>query len=229
MHVEATCGSRGRNDAEVSGALSNFAEPNACEIVAGEISPNGWCRSTNPARLRSPLRKKEGLIVTTDQGRAQDLSRSVRNPRSTAQIAGHPIHPMLIPFPVVLVVSTLFCDLAFWRTGSSSWSAAAVWLLGGAVVFGVLAALAGLTDFIGERRIRELTDAWYHFIGNAVAIVLTIANFYLRYANGDPAVLPEGIVLSLIVVGIFVFTGWKGWEMVYRHRVGVADYDIGPK
>ncbi|WP_087001704.1 DUF2231 domain-containing protein [Rhizobium sullae] len=145
------------------------------------------------------------------------------NPRSTAHIADHPIHPMLIPFPVVFVVSTLFCDLAFWRSGSPFWPQAALWLLGGALVFGTLAALAGLTDFLGEKRIRALSDAWQHFIGNAIAIVLTLVNFYLRYQNGDPAVLPEGLLLSLIVVGIFLFTGWKGWEMVYRHRVGVAD------
>ncbi|MDK1489794.1 DUF2231 domain-containing protein [Sinorhizobium sp. 7-81] len=156
------------------------------------------------------------------------MAASDRNPRSTVQVAGHPIHPMLIPFPVVLVVSTLFCDLAFWRTGSGSWATATLWLLGGALFFGVFAALAGLADFIGEPRIRELTDAWYHFVGNAVALLLTLANFYLRYVNGPSAVMPEGLILSLIVVGIFLFTGWKGWEMVYRHRVGVADREAGP-
>ncbi|WP_338082780.1 DUF2231 domain-containing protein [Ensifer aridi] len=162
---------------------------------------------------------------TAPQGAASTpaMARSTRNPRSTLQIAGHPIHPMLIPFPVVFVVTTLFCDLAFWQTGSSSWSAAALWLLGGALVFGALAALAGLTDFLGEPLVRQLTAAWYHFIGNAAAIVLTAINFYLRYANGDQAVIPEGLLLSLIVVGIFLFTGWQGWEMVYRHRVGVSD------
>ncbi|MBB4187097.1 DUF2231 domain-containing protein [Sinorhizobium terangae] len=167
----------------------------------------------------------ESHTSTTAQGAVStpELARPAGNPRSTLQIAGHPIHPMLIPFPVVFVVTTLFCDLAFWQTGSSSWSAAALWLLGGALVFGALAAVAGLTDFLGEPLIRRLTDAWYHFIGNAVAIVVTAVNFYLRYSNGDQAVIPEGLLLSLIVVGIFLFTGWKGWELVYRHRVGVSD------
>ena len=41
----------------------------------------------------------------------------ISNPKSTAQIAGHPIHPMLIPFPVAFLVATLVCDLIFWRTG----------------------------------------------------------------------------------------------------------------
>jgi uncharacterized membrane protein len=37
------------------------------------------------------------------------------------------------------------------------------------------------------------------------------------------------LILSLIVVLILLFTGWKGWEMVYRHRVGVLDSDISPR
>jgi Predicted membrane protein (DUF2231) len=46
---------------------------------------------------------------------------------------------------------------------------------------------------------------------------------YTRYENGTAAILPTGLILSLIVVCILLFTGWKGWELVYRHRVGVSD------
>jgi uncharacterized membrane protein len=56
-----------------------------------------------------------------------------------------------------------------------------------------------------------------------VAVLIELYNWYARYARGSAAVLPTGIVLSAIVVGILLFTGWKGWEMVYRSRVGVAD------
>jgi uncharacterized membrane protein len=41
--------------------------------------------------------------------------------------------------------------------------------------------------------------------------------------DGVSAVVPTGLILSLLVVALLLFTGWKGWEMVYRHRVGVAD------
>lgn len=146
-----------------------------------------------------------------------------RNPRSTAQIKGHPIHPMLIPFPVAFLVATLFCDLAFWWTASPGWATASIWLLGGAVIMGALAAVAGLTDFVGEPRIRGLTDAWHHFIGNAIAIVLALFNWIWRLQGGAEAVLPWGLIFSLMVVLILLFTGWKGWEMVYRHRVGIAE------
>ncbi len=145
------------------------------------------------------------------------------NPRSTAQIGGHPIHPMLIPFPIAFFVATFLCDLAFWWTRNSAWSDATLWLLGAGLVMAALAALTGLTDFAGEARIRALSDAWHHMIGNVLAVLIELGNFALRYSNGSSAILPTGLVLSLLVVLILLYTGWKGWEMVYRHHIGVAD------
>ena len=56
------------------------------------------------------------------------------NPKSTAQIAGHPIHPMLIPFPIAFFVSTFVADLIYWQTGSAAWATATVWLLGAGLI-----------------------------------------------------------------------------------------------
>ena len=50
------------------------------------------------------------------------------NPKSTASIAGHPIHPMLVGFPIVFFVATFASDLIFWRTGVLFWAAASFWL-----------------------------------------------------------------------------------------------------
>src|ERR671912_1018434 len=152
--------------------------------------------------------------------RAENTGRT-RNPQSTAQVAGHPLHPMLIPFPVAFLVATLVSDLIFWRTGDSGWSTASLYLLGAALVMAALAALAGLTDFLGDRRIRDLSAAWHHMIGNVIAVLLSLWNWYLRYSGGEAAVLPWGVLLSLIVVGILLYTGWRGWEMVYKHKVAV--------
>jgi uncharacterized membrane protein len=145
------------------------------------------------------------------------------NPRSTAQIAGHPIHPMLIPFPVAFFVATFACDLAFWQSGNPASATASLWLLGAGLVMAALAAVMGLIDLIGEPQIRQLSDAWLHAGGNIVAVLIELFNFYIRYPNPAPAVIPNGLLLSLVVVLILLFTGWKGWEMVYRHRVGVSD------
>jgi uncharacterized membrane protein len=146
-----------------------------------------------------------------------------RNPRSTAQLAGHPLHPMLIPFPVAFLVATLVCDLIFWRTGNTAWSTASLYLLGAALIMAALAAIAGLTDFLGDARIRDLSAAWHHMVGNVVVVLLSLWNWYRRYEAGEAAVLPTGLVLSLVVVLLLLYTGWRGWEMVYRHRVAVLD------
>ncbi|MCP3395270.1 DUF2231 domain-containing protein [Bradyrhizobium sp. CCGB12] len=146
------------------------------------------------------------------------------NPRSTAKIANHPLHPMLIPFPVAFLVGGFVTDLAFLGTGDGFWARASMWLIGAAIVMALLAALAGFADFFSEPRIRALSDAWYHMIGNLMAVVAAAINLALRYGQGaEAAIKPWGVALSFVVVGILLFTGWKGWEMVYRHRVAVLD------
>jgi len=145
------------------------------------------------------------------------------NPVSTAKIAGHPLHPMLIPFPVACFVLTLVSDVAFSKTSNPFWASASLWLLGVGLIMAALAAVAGLIDFFGDERIRDLNDAWLHAGGNIFAVLIELYNWYSRYRHGDPAIVPTGLILSLIVVLTLLFTGWKGWEMVYRHRVGVKD------
>jgi uncharacterized membrane protein len=146
------------------------------------------------------------------------------NPKSTAAIGDHPLHPMIIPFPIAFLVGAPIADLAFIGTGDGFWARAAIWLIGAGIVMALVAAVAGFTDFFSDARIRSLNDAWYHMVGNLAAVVLALINFYLRYTQGaEAAVKPWGVALSLIVVGILLFTGWKGWEMVYRHHVAVLD------
>jgi|SRR3954470_13689393 len=145
------------------------------------------------------------------------------NPRSTASIAGHPIHPMLIPFPIAFFVATFLCDLAYLNTLNGEWVTATLWLLGAGLIMAALAAIAGLTDVLGDQRIRSLGTAWLHAGGNIIVVLIELYNWYTRYQHGANAVIPAGIILSGVVVLMLLFTGWKGWEMVYRHRVGVAE------
>jgi uncharacterized membrane protein len=84
------------------------------------------------------------------------------NPQSTASIAGHPIHPMLIPFPIAFFVGTFVCDLVFWRTGNTNWADATLWLLGVGLIMAALAAVVGLVDVLGDERVRDLSTAWWH-------------------------------------------------------------------
>lgn len=148
---------------------------------------------------------------------------ATHNPRSTASIAGHPLHPMIIPFPVAFFVATLACDIVFVSGGGEGWVTATVWLLGAGLVMAALAAVLGVVDLFGSRQIRDLRDAWLHGGGNVILVLIQLYNWYLRYSDGAAAVLPTGLILSLLSVLILLYTGWKGWEMVYRHHVGVSD------
>lgn len=146
------------------------------------------------------------------------------NPLSTAKVGTHPIHPMLIPFPIAFLVGAFVSDLAFLGTGDGFWARASMWLLGAGIVMALLAALAGFTDFFSESRIRALNDAWHHMFGNLILVVIAIINFALRYSHGaEAAIKPWGVILSLVGVCILLFTGWKGWEMVQSHHVAVLD------
>jgi uncharacterized membrane protein len=147
----------------------------------------------------------------------------LRGIATSAKLAGHPLHPMLIPFPIAFLVATLACDLAYWSTRDTFWAIVAAWALGAGIVTAALAAVAGLTDFLGNARIRAIDHAWHHMVGNVIIVLLAIVNFWLRMSNGaEDGVLPWGLILSLIVVLLLLYTGWKGGELAYGQRVGMA-------
>jgi len=144
------------------------------------------------------------------------------NPRSTASIGGHPLHVMLVPIPIVCFVGTLVTDIAYWRSANLQWAAFSAWLISIGVVMAVLAALAGITDFLGDRRIRHLGAAWVHGLGNGLVLLLAVINAFVHSRDGYTSVVPTGLILSAVTVMLLLITGWNGWTMVYRHGVGVA-------
>jgi uncharacterized membrane protein len=143
-------------------------------------------------------------------------------PRSTARIGRHPIHPMLVSVPITCFVGTLITDIVYWRTANMQWANFSAWLLTIGLLVSVLAALAGVIDFIGDRRIRRLGAAWIHGVGNALAVTLSAVNFFVHGRDAYTSVVPTGLTLSAIVVLILVVTAWLGGELVYRHGVGVS-------
>jgi uncharacterized membrane protein len=146
-------------------------------------------------------------------------------PRSTAAIAGHPIHPMLVPFPIVCFALALVTDIFYWRTSQLMWAEFSAWLLLAGIVFGALAALFGAIDFLARREVRARRPAWPHAIGNVVVLVLAFFNNLVHAADGWTAVVPWGLTLSALTVIIMLVTGWLGASLVHIHGVGVRDYD----
>jgi uncharacterized membrane protein len=86
---------------------------------------------------------------------------------------------------------------------------------------GALAAVAGLTDFLGEKRIQG-SDAVQHMLANVTAVVLEVVNLVLRL-NNDDFIASTGVYISLVVVLILVYSGWKGGALVFKHGMGVYD------
>jgi len=142
------------------------------------------------------------------------------HPRSTARIGDHPIHPMLIPFPIVCFILTFVCDILYVR-GNTAFAPATNWLLGIGLVMAALAAVAGLTDFLGDKRIQG-ADAIKHMLANVTAVVLEVVNLVLRLKNPD-FIASTGVYISGVVVLILIYSGWKGGDLVFRHGIGVRD------
>ncbi|HWJ39190.1 MAG TPA: DUF2231 domain-containing protein [Sphingomicrobium sp.] len=143
------------------------------------------------------------------------------HPHSTAKIGSHPIHPMLIPFPIVCFIGVLVTDIVFLSNHDPGWATASRYLLAIGLAMAALAAVAGLTDFVGDKRIQS-ADAIKHMIANVTAVVLQVVNLIVRLHSNAP-IARVGIILSAIVVLILLYSGWKGGDLVYRHGIGVED------
>jgi uncharacterized membrane protein len=145
------------------------------------------------------------------------------NPKSTAQIGGHPIHPMLIPFPITCLVGAFVTDLIFLSNGDRGFATASHWLIGFGIGTALLAAVFGLIDYMGDDKIRRLGVALQHMLANVTAVVISVINFIIRMDDPASDVPNLGIFLSGAVVLILLYSGWLGGHMVYRHRVAVQE------
>ena len=117
------------------------------------------------------FRCTQGVISFATQPFLEAIMPTTRNPVSTANLMGHPLHPILITLPIGLFVATFLFDLVFWQTGNEAFATGALWLLGAGLIGAALAAVAGIIDFLGDQRIRALGDAWQHAIGNVHYVV----------------------------------------------------------
>lgn len=147
---------------------------------------------------------------------------------SKARIAGHPIHPMLIAFPVALYVVTVVTLIVHAGTGDPFWYRAALWANVAAVVMAAVAAIPGLIDLLSlPRQTRARATGLRHAGFNVLALVLFVISAVLLYQGwrgtenfaGLPVTAP--LVLSILGLGSTLVAGWLGWTLVQTHHVGV--------
>jgi uncharacterized membrane protein len=147
--------------------------------------------------------------------------------KSSARIANHPIHPMLILIPAGAFVIVLLCDLLFLITGDAMWWDATPPVLLIGVAGALLAAIPGVIDYVTivqQHNARMIGLA--HLVLNLVAVALFAANGWMRYRAGaaPPDGTHGGLVLTLIGNLLIAVSGWLGGTMVYEHHVGVVEH-----
>jgi uncharacterized membrane protein len=142
---------------------------------------------------------------------------------SRAKLFGHPIHQMLVAFPLGVLGMSFFFDLIALFTKNSQLSSAAYYMIAAGVVTGLLAAIFGLIDLLAiPKGTRARRIGTMHGVGNVIVVTLFAASWLLRRgAPSDMATLP--IVLSGVAVGLALITAWLGGELVDRLGVGVDD------
>ncbi len=134
--------------------------------------------------------------------------------------AGLPIHSVLVQFPVVCFTLTLLTDIAYWQTENLMWQNFSAWLLFAGLVFGGLAALAGIVDLF-MHSIRSHRATWTHAIGGVVVLALAVLNSLVHAGDGWTAIVPWGLTLSAVTVVVMIATAWIGRRLVYRHEMEV--------
>ena len=144
---------------------------------------------------------------------------------SRASIGGHPIHPMLIPFPIGLLVFSLIADLIYLWRGNPVWeNYIAFYTLLGGIIGAAAAAVPGLIDWATLTDPATVKVANWHARVNIIGLLIFITSFYLRTTSGaawivNMPMLP--IILSCTgVIGLAV-AGYLGGELVFRHGVAV--------
>ena len=136
---------------------------------------------------------------------------------------GHPVHPMLVVFPLGLLVTSLIFDFIQIGTGNGTWSLVAEYMIGAGVIGGLLAAIFGLIDWLAiPSGTRAKSIGVWHGLGNVVVVLLFIGSWLLRLPSPTQPVTGS-IVLSVIGVCIGAVTGWLGGELVDRLGIGVDE------
>jgi len=144
---------------------------------------------------------------------------------SPASIGGHPVHPMIIPFPIGLWVFSFVADLIYLWHGNPVWrDHVAFYALLAGIIAALVAAVPGLIDWLSltDKAVAKIAN--WHARLNVIALLIFAASFYLRTSSG--ASLIRGsytipVALSVFGVILIVISGWLGGEMVFKHAVAV--------
>lgn len=144
---------------------------------------------------------------------------------SKVALVGHPIHVMMVHFPIAFVIATLGVDVFYWWSGDPFWRRVGIWSAGFTFWTGVAASVVGTAELLLVRGIRLLEASWSHAVAAMTLVAITGANWGLRLLDPD-STLPHGLGLSLLAAVMAGFAGWHGGKLVFDHGIGVL---VSPK
>ena len=145
----------------------------------------------------------------------------VPNMESRAKLLGHPVHPMLIVFPLGLLATAVAFDIVALVQNDSSWFHLSFWMIAAGIIGGLCAAVFGLVDWLAiPRGTRAKQIGLWHGSLNVIVVLLFAISWFIRKA-GDQIPSNGALVLSFVAVVIALVGGWLGGELVDRLGVGV--------
>ncbi|HEY0269721.1 MAG TPA: DUF2231 domain-containing protein [Sphingomonas sp.] len=128
----------------------------------------------------------------------------------------HPIHVILAAFPIACFTAAFLTDITYARTYEMMWANFSIWLITAGLVMGVLAAIAGIVDYLVHRKDRSRRSASLHTIGNVLVLILSLVNAFVHSRDGYTSVVPTGLTLSGIVAVLVLVSSWLGSALAYR-------------
>src|SRR5688500_6434297 len=142
---------------------------------------------------------------------------------SRAKFAGHPVHPMLIVFPLGLLATAVIFDIIYLVSNESRWTEVAYYMIAAGIIGGLAAAVFGWIDWIAiPARTRAKRIGLAHGLGNVVVLILFVLSWWLR-CDAVAAPPTDAIVAGMAGAVLALITGWLGGELVDRLGVGVDD------
>jgi uncharacterized membrane protein len=141
---------------------------------------------------------------------------------SKIKLFGHPVHPMLIVYPIGLFSIAVIFDILYLIFGNTALPTVSFYIIVAGVIGGLLAAIFGFIDWLAlPNNSRAKKIGGWHGLGNFVIVVLFAVSWFLR--RGDANLIPNGLalLLSFVGVGMALITAWIGGELVYHLGVGV--------
>jgi len=146
---------------------------------------------------------------------------------SKVKLAGHPIHPMLVAYPIVLYTATLVCYIVYSSNHDVFWFKVAYVANISGVIMAVVAALPGFIDWLhipSDSRAKK--TGFFHLVSNVIALILFALCFFLQKDKWNDSSPTTGLAIPLALGGFLLtsIAGFLGWTLLQKHHVGIDPF-----